>query len=147
MKSRRRVNSTVGPLILPMKDIWKPNAVVIAGLILLTLSELFPPWVYEDENTSGVRSAGYHFYKSPPAVKSAAEMKKIFNYRDGESTQFMWVHRDSLQIDAQRVVLAWLFFNGLILSFGRGSLLIRVLFGIFFGVGVVAAIALIYWGV
>ena len=142
-----RLNSSVGALILPMKDIWKPNAVIIAGLLLLTLSELFPPWVYEDENTSGVRSADYHFYKSPPAVKSPVEMKKIFNYRDGESTQFMWVHRDYLQVDAQRIVLAWLFFNGLILSFGRGSLLIRVLFGIFFGVGALAAIALVYWGV
>jgi hypothetical protein len=96
-------------------------------------------------NTSGVRSAGYHFYKSPPAVKSPAEMKKIFNLRDGESTQFMRVHRDDLQILAQRGVLAWLFYNGLILSLGR-SRLILVLFGIFFGVGALAAIALVYWG-
>jgi hypothetical protein len=128
-----------------MKDIWKPNAVIIAGLLLLALSELFPPWVYEDENTSGVRSAGYHFYKSPPAVKSPAEMKKIFNLRDGESTQFMRVHSDDLQILAQRGVLAWLFYNGLILSLAR-SRLIRVLFGIFFGVGAIAAIGLVYWG-
>jgi hypothetical protein len=71
-----------------MKDTWKPIAVIFAGILLVALSELFPPWVYEDENTSGVRSAGYHFYKSPPAVKSPAEMKKIFNLRDGESTQF-----------------------------------------------------------
>ena len=130
-----------------MKEIWKPNAVIIAGLLLLALTELFPPWVYEDENTSGVRSAGYHFYKSPPAVKSPAEMRKIFNYRDGETTQFMWVHRDGLQILAQRIVLGWLFFSGLILSLGRGPLLIRVLFGIFFAAGALAAMALLYWGV
>ena len=130
-----------------MKDQWKPVAVIIVGLVVLTVSELFPPWVYEDENTSGVRSAGYHFYKSPPAVKSPDDMKKIFHYRDGETTQFMSVHRDSEQILAQRVVLAWLFYNGLILSFGRGPLLLRVLFGIFFGVGALAAIALVYWGV
>ena len=128
-----------------MKDIWKPIAVIIAGLLLLALSELFPPWVYEDENTSGVRSAGYHFYKSPPAVKSPAEMKKIFNLRDGESTQFMWVHRDDLQILAQRGVLAWLFYNGLILSLVR-SRWVRVLLGIFVGVGALAAIGLVYWG-
>jgi hypothetical protein len=67
-----------------MRTKWEPLAVIVAGLALFALSELFPPWLYEDENTSAVRPAGYHFYKSPPLLKTPPEMKKIFNLREGD---------------------------------------------------------------
>src|SRR5258706_189169 len=119
-----------------MRRNWKPIAVIVVSLSLFGHSELFPPWLYEDENTSAVRPAGYHFYKSPPPLKPPSEMKNIFNLRDGEPTKFIWVHRDGIQLLAQRIVLGWLTINGFILSFGRGPLLIRVLVWLLFSVGV-----------
>ena len=71
-------------------------------------------------------------------------MKRIFNLRDGEPTQFMWVHRDGIQLLAQRIVLVWLVFNAFILSFGRGPLVIRVLLWIFFCLGGACAVLLLW---
>ena len=52
--------------------------VLFIGGMLMLLSEVFPPWVYEDGWTSAQRTAGYHFLTKPPAVKSQNEMKRIF---------------------------------------------------------------------
>jgi hypothetical protein len=127
-----------------MRGKWKPVAVIVAGVVLFAISELFPPWVYEDENTSVRRTAGYHFYKSPPPLKSPLEMKNIFNLRDGDPTKFMWVHRDGIQLLGQRILLLWLTLNAFILSFGRGPLILRVLFWIFFCFGGACAVLLLW---
>jgi hypothetical protein len=114
---------------------WLPLFVVVGGLGLWGLSELFPPWRYLDGNTSQSRSAGYHFYKSPPALKSPAEMKQLFDRRDDEIPLSIQVRRNYLQSIAQRMVLAWLTLNAFILSFGRGPLLLRVLLWMFVAFG------------
>src|SRR6185503_13763856 len=103
-----------------------PLVVVVGGLGLWGLSELFPPWEYLDGNTSASRSAGYHFYKSPPSVKSPEEMKRVFHRRDGDFPLSIHVYRDRFQTRAQRIVLAWLVLNAFTLSFGRGPLFLRV---------------------
>jgi len=112
-----------------------PILVIVGALGLWGLSELFPPWEYVDGNTSATRSAGYHFYKSPPAVKSPEEMKNLFQRREGDFPLSLHVHRDYLQSMAQRIVLFWLALNLFILSFGRGSLLVRVLLWMCFAFG------------
>jgi hypothetical protein len=129
-----------------MKRKWTPLFVVVGALGLWGLSELFPPWEYLDGNTSASRRAGYHFYKSPPTVKSPEEMKHLFHRRDGDRLPLLLihVHRDPLQLIAQRIVLAWLALNAFILSFGRGPLLLRVLLWIFFAFGGVVG-ALLLW--
>jgi hypothetical protein len=114
---------------------WIPLFVIVGGLGLWGLSELFPPWQYIDGNTSASRSGGYHFYKSPPPVKSPEEMKNLFHRRDGDWPLSIHVRRDYLQLSAQRIVLVWLALNALILSFGRGPLLLRVVLWIFFAFG------------
>ncbi len=116
---------------------WIPLFVAVCGLGLWGLSELFPPWEYLDGNTSASRSAGYHFYKSPPPVKLPEEMKHLFRRRDGDRLPplSIHVHRDHFQLIAQRIVLAWLSLNAFILSFGRGPLLLRVLLWISFAFG------------
>ena len=120
---------------------------VVGGLGLWSLSELFPSWKYLDGNTSASRSAGYHFYKSPPPVKSPEEMKRLFNRRDGDWRPLsIQVRRNYLQSIAQRIVLAWLTLNAFILSFGRGSLLLRVLLWMFLGFGVVVGTLLLWRG-
>ena len=119
---------------------------VVGALGLWGLSELFPPWEYFDGNTSASRRAGYHFYKSPPPVKSPEEMKHLFHRRDGDRMPLLiiQVHRDSLQLIAQRIVLAWLALNAFILSFGRGPLLLRILLWIFVAFGSVVGTLLLW---
>jgi len=126
-----------------MKPKWRPLVVVVAGLGLWGLSELFPPWKYLDGMTSASRSAGYHFYKSPPPVKSPEEMMRLFNRRDGDLPLSIQVRRNYLQSYAQRIVLTWLALNAFILSFGRGSLLLRVLLWMFLAFGGVAGMLLL----
>ena len=123
---------------------WIPLFVVLGGLGLWGLSELFPPWQYRDGNTSASRSAGYHFYKSPPTVKSPEEMKHLFNRRDGDRPLSIHVHGDRFQLIAQRIVLVWLALNALLLSFGRGPLLLRVLLWMFFAFGGVVGMLLLW---
>ena len=117
---------------------------VISGLGIWGLSELSPAWEYLDGNTSATRSAGYHFYKSPPPIGSREEMKRLFNRRDGDLPLSIHVHRDYFQSIAQRLALTWLTINAFILSFGRGPLLLRVLLWIFFAFGTALALLLLW---
>ncbi|MDX6383179.1 MAG: hypothetical protein QOK48_752 [Blastocatellia bacterium] len=114
---------------------WTPILVIVGALGLWGLSELFPPWNYVDGNTSATLSAGYHFHKSPPAVKSPEEMKALFQRREGDFPLSIHVHRNYLQSMAQRIVLFYLALYLFILSFGRGSLLVRVLLWMSFAFG------------
>jgi len=103
----------------------------LAGIILFGLSELFPPWVYEDENTSVRRSAGYHLFNSPPKLKFPAEMRAIFSLGPNDPTKFMWVHEDGLRLYGQRLLLIVLT-PGLILAFSNRRSLAKVVFASFF---------------
>ncbi|MDX6613551.1 MAG: hypothetical protein QOD75_2737 [Blastocatellia bacterium] len=121
-----------------------PILVIVGAFGLWGLSELFPPWNYVDGNTSATRSAGYHFYKSPPAIKSLEEMKTLFERRDGDFRLSIHVRRNYLQSMAQRMVLVWLVLNLFILSFGRGSLLVRVVLWVGFAFGSAVAAWLLW---
>jgi hypothetical protein len=133
---------------------WKPLIVVVIGLGIWGLSELFPAWEYLDGITSASRSAGYHFYKSPPPLRPPEEMKRLFNRssdrlrigsrRNADIPLSIDVHRDRFQTIAQRTVLLWLTFNGFVLSFGRVPSLLRVLLWIFFAFGVALALLLLW---
>src|ERR1043166_5787783 len=118
---------------------WKPLIVLISGLGVWGLSEVFQPWQYIEGNTSAIRSAGYHFYNSPPPIKSPAEMKRLFRWDRRDSfTSFpmaIRVRRDYLQSFAQRILLAWLTVDGLILSLNHGPRLLRILLWVFFCFG------------
>jgi hypothetical protein len=73
-------------------------------------------------------------------------MKKLFHWEDRDLPMAIRVRRDYFQSFAQRLVLAWLTVNGLILSFGRGPLLLRVVLWMFFAFGGAIA-ALLLWRV
>jgi hypothetical protein len=79
--------------------------VLFIGGLLMLLSEVFPPWVYEDGWTSRQRSAGYHFLTKPPAVKSQSEMKRIFAGPVEEPARYFAVHRDRARLLGQRSFL------------------------------------------
>jgi len=123
-----------------------PLFVVVGAFCLWGLSELFPPWEYFDGNTSASRRAGYHFYKSPPPVKSPEEMKHLFHRRDGDRLPplIIQVQRDRLQLISQRIVLVWLALNAFILSLCRSPLLLRVLLWICFAFGGVIGTLLLW---
>jgi len=113
----------------------KQWTILMVGIILFGLSELFPPWVYEDENTSVRRSAGYHLFTSPPKLKSPAEMRAIFSLGPNEPTKFMWAHQDGLRLYGQRILLIVLT-PGLMLAFSdRRSLAKVALASLFLFVG------------
>ena len=66
-----------------MKIIQRTILIIAVGIF--SLSELFPPWLYEDNWNSNLRSAGYHFILAPtPEIKSYPEMKVIFSIPDKE---------------------------------------------------------------
>ena len=45
--------------------------------VLLTVSELFPPWFYEDEMMSVDYPAGYHWRFKPPTVDMPQQARQI----------------------------------------------------------------------
>jgi hypothetical protein len=98
--------------------------IFLIGAFLFTLSELFPAWVYEDENTSVRRSAGYHFRFTPPKIKSPAEMRKIFGLKETDPARFMWVHRDGIRVLGQRLAIVFLTAGALAISFNRRILVV-----------------------
>jgi hypothetical protein len=113
----------------------KQKAILALAVVLLTFSELFPPWQYEDEGTSGVRPAGYHYLYSPPKVKSPSEMRAIFSYPDQEAPCCVWVHKDRERLDAHRLTLTFLL-TGLFLSLSNSSAPVYGVLGriaVFFG--------------
>ncbi len=84
----------------------KRRNLLLAGIIILVLMVVFPPWLYFDGNTSNQRSAGYHFFHSPPQVKSYEEM---FGFpADDMPTQFVSVRLNVIRLMAQLLSLAFL---------------------------------------
>jgi hypothetical protein len=96
----------------------KQRNLLLAAAILFTCSELFPPLVYEGP-VSSRRSAGYHFLKSPPAVKSPEEMRAMFSLAPDEPLGYIGVKKDRFRVSGQRVTILffavgfWLLFSGL----------------------------------
>jgi hypothetical protein len=105
-------------------------------------------------STVGIRRRKYigdalgrlSFLQIASCVKSLDEMKHLFLWREGDYFLAIRVHRDYFQSIAQRVVLCWVTLNLFILSFGRGSLLLRVLLWMFLAFGAAVA-ALLLWRV
>ena len=106
-------------------------------IALFAASELFPPWQYEDEGTSGVRPAGYHHLYSPPKVKSAQEMKAIFSYPNQETPCCVWVRKDQLRLDAQRIALFFLTLGALLIQVRHGSSPLSAIGGVMAFIGLI----------
>jgi hypothetical protein len=96
----------------------RQKQILLLGIALIVLSELFPHWVYFDAMTSGKRSAGYHFFTNKPEIKSRDEMLKIFpvTREDYDFMQSLEVKPDRLRILLQRLLLS-VFTLGLVILF------------------------------
>jgi hypothetical protein len=77
--------------------------VLLLGMALMILSELFPPWRYIDNDTSAERSAGYHFITITPTVKSPEEMRMIFP--QSYSLEAISVSKNRLRLHLQRLFI------------------------------------------
>lgn len=114
----------------------KQLGVLLIGIALFTLSELFPPWLYKDGWNSAERPAGYHFIFSPePEVKSQAEMKKIFSVPDGDPPHGFSVRRDTGRLYGQRLIILFLMVGLLFVLSKRRSVPRLILGGTSIGVG------------
>ncbi len=111
-----------------MKLNTKQLAVLLAAVLLFSLSELSPPWLYEDGWTSAKRSAGYHFLYSPPAVKSDAEMRRMFLLPENEPPHYFSVQRDLARLHGQRIAIPLLTIGLLLVLSDRRSY-VKVVFG------------------
>ena len=112
----------------------KQKLVLLIGIALIVLSELFPHWVYFDANTSGHRPIGYQYYANPPQLKSWEEMLKLYpNPVAGEDFMLhIEVQKDALRTLLQRAFLL-LFMCGLLITFKRNlSLAWAILAGAIF---------------
>lgn len=108
----------------------KQWAVLLVAVGLFSLSELFPPWLYEYTWTSAERSAGYHFILGPePKIKSPAEMRKLFSIPDAEPLHSFSVREDIIRLYGQRLSLLFLM-TGLLLTLGERPSLLQKLLGI-----------------
>ena len=104
----------------------KQREVLIIAVLLFSLSELFPPWLYEDTLTSIERSAGYHFIlSSAPEVKPYPEMRQIFLIPDGEPEHGFSVRKDLARLYGQRFIIFFLMLGFLLLLDDRKSFLRR----------------------
>jgi hypothetical protein len=107
-----------------------PQRIIFILIIAVsTLSEMFPPWSYEDGCNSSERSAGYHFiFGAPPEVKPDAEMKQIFSIPDNEPCHGFSVHIDWLRLYEQRFSMLFLMI-GLLLVLDDRKKLFKILIG------------------
>ena len=114
----------------------KQRAVLILGIVLFTLSELFPPWLYVDDQSSTMRSAGYHYRFSPPALKSPAEMMRLFPFPGDDPAEYIEVRLDKLRLYIQRVIITSLAIGLLLVWRERRPKLIFAAGGVFLCVGI-----------
>jgi hypothetical protein len=117
----------------------KQRIVILSALILLSLSELFPPWLYENVQASSQYSAGYHFIFSPyPEVKSKDEMKRIFSIPlDADEYRSSFVIKEDLgRRYGQRLALLFLTFGLLVFLMERKSYVKGIISGFLICIGI-----------
>jgi hypothetical protein len=128
----------------------KQVIILVIGIALMILSELFPPWKHIDGDTSAVCLAGYHYYKNKPELKTNEEILRCFPYYQKQPRSFPYTYHIStsksyLRLYAQRMLLSWLMLS-LMIAFHKA----RTLFGwlvifLFCGLLVVGATFLLLW--
>lgn len=104
---------------------WQ-RKILLAAFALFALSELFPPWVYEDSRTSRRESAGYHFLSRPPAPEPDEKMREIFSIPAADTPHHFTTHLNEPRQYLQRTLLAFLTLGWLILTIRREAFVLRV---------------------
>jgi hypothetical protein len=94
--------------------------------LLVAVNELFRPWVYVNNRSSGKRPAGYYIIGHKPEIKSSSEMNMMFGMKDKDMDVKYDVKYDYLVLNLQRASILALFL-GVLLFFGPRSIAFRLL--------------------
>jgi hypothetical protein len=97
---------------------------LVIFFLLVVVNELFRPWVYVNNRSSGKRPAGYYIIGHKPEIKSPSEMNVMFGMKDEEVKYD--VKYDYLVLNLQRASILALFL-GVLLFFGPRSMAFRLL--------------------
>jgi hypothetical protein len=102
----------------------RQKLILFFGIALIVLSELFPPWVYFDSESSKHRHAGYHFFMNKPGLKSREEMLELYpsdgydphSIADEDFRKHIRVEKDFVALIPQ-ILLLFFFTSGLLIVF------------------------------
>ncbi len=123
----------------------KQRTVLIIAVILLFVIELFPPYLYEDSQTSRQYSAGYHFILSPkPNLKSEDEMIKMFSISSNERPASFTVQKDLGRRYGQWLALLFLTIGLLVFLMERKSFVKVIAGGLIVSIGIAFLLLVFY---
>ncbi len=97
---------------------------LVIFFLLVVVNELFRPWVYVNDRSSGKRPAGYYIIGHKPEIKPSSEMNMMFGMKDEEVKYD--VKYDYLALNLQRASILALFL-GVLLYFGPRNMAFRLL--------------------
>jgi hypothetical protein len=116
--------------------------VLLIGILLILLMLIFPPWKYFDGNTSDHTSAGYHFFRTPPPLKSAEEIFGMSGWIAERAR--ISVHLDAIRLIAQLLIVAPITLGLLLLLKDRRETIAKIYGQTFLGAGI-AMLILYSW--
>ena len=114
------------------KKLW---TVALVGVVLFLLAELFPPWVYVNEDNRARHFTGYHFLGNPPQTKAPEEMRRLFSLSANARTDNINVARDVSRQYDQRIILICLTLGALLVIHNRRAAINQILAGSFLFIG------------
>lgn len=125
---------------------YRQKQIICTALFLLTVFVLFPPWVYENGQTSAQYSAGYYFLFNSPKIKSDTEMRKQLSIPDNVPVSFH-AQRDLARFTAQIMAVPFLAI-GFLLTLANKKSLEKTILGsisIFIGILFAALVCFLSW--
>lgn len=123
----------------------KQRTILMIASTLLVITVLFPPWLYEDSQTSRQYSAGYYFIFSPkPTLKPESEMRKMFSILSNEHSTSFAVYKDLGRIYGQYLALLFLIIGLLVFLIERQSYVKEMVGGFIFSIGIAFLFFILY---
>jgi hypothetical protein len=114
----------------------KQWGILLVGVVLFSLSELFPPWQFKHVSWFRECPAGYHLFNSPPVLKSSNDLNWMCRSSDEPILQDFRAHKNITRLNWQRAILVSLTLGLLLLFFDRRSFIKSLFSGITLFIGI-----------